>query len=405
MPKLKSLCLLFCVLILFGCESKYHRAMQGGRVMNTNFVEKIPFDFSFGIPLMQVKIQGKSYQFLFDTGAPNVIGKELADQLKYKTISTVDISDSQGVKQKQKTILVDELQIGDVLFKGMAALIIDYNKVFELGCLKIDGIIGSNLMSKLYWQIDYESKEITFTDRMSLFDIPQEHYVLPMRERWSQKKPLVRITMDRMTFNNVTFDTGATGGFSMVMGAAKDHIDSLAIFTMKGSNSVGVYGDGGSSDFKYVMIDTVRLGNLELFDQLIEFESKGAMTLGNRFLKGYRVILDWHQQQVILIENLGFDHKKEEHFGIRLKFKEEKVYVGALVSGSYAEAKGLEIGTQILQMNDYNLRSVNDSLGCYMIKTRMLDQLDTLQLTFDRNGMETQVMLMKQDFTQMKQKS
>ena len=62
---------------------------------------KVPFELSKNIPFVRVKIAGKEYNFMFDTGAPCVISTEIYEQLGLKKVAVSQITDSGGIKNKQ----------------------------------------------------------------------------------------------------------------------------------------------------------------------------------------------------------------------------------------------------------------------------------------------------------------
>jgi len=100
---MKNILYLFVLaMLLSACGSaKISRSLKGGSVQKENFYAEVPFDFSLGLIVVKVKIQGEEYDFMFDTGAPNVLHKELSGQLKHKKLAKRDVGDSQGRKSKQ----------------------------------------------------------------------------------------------------------------------------------------------------------------------------------------------------------------------------------------------------------------------------------------------------------------
>jgi len=376
--------------------------MLNGSVSPSIFNEVIPMDFSNGLPFIKVEIQGQEYRFLFDTGAPNTISAELAKKLDYKVVKTVNINDSQGNSRKQVSVKLDEIKIGEVTFENMGAVIVDHNKVFALKCFNFDGIIGSNLIHSAVWEIDYEREKIRFSNDRSAFDVPDDALVLPIKPKWAQRKPLVEVDAGGISFNEVTFDTGASGAFGLSVGKSKVDLDSLTYFEIKGSISTGVYGDGGESLIRYGFVDTLRVGNVEFYDQFVGFENKGSATLGNKFFDGYRMIIDLTAREVFLIETSGFDNKEFKSFGFIPKFKDQKMFVNALIQGSPADSLGIEIGSQILEINGVDYQEISDADACSFRLDNPLETVDEIQLKFVLDSIEVEGSLRRQNFARKK---
>ena len=153
---------------LFGCSFSKKGVMDIGEVKNQHFTEKVSFEEQLNLIILPVELNGKTYRFLFDTGAPNVISPELQQQWQFKKIAKNSIRDSQGKSKKVQYVKLDELRIGGVDFLNTAACVIDFKANPVLGCLELDGIIGSNLMQFCTWRVDYSNNELTITNQPEL---------------------------------------------------------------------------------------------------------------------------------------------------------------------------------------------------------------------------------------------
>ena len=80
----KKIIIALLILPLLSCS---HLILKSGKIEMKETHIKIPFEYSLGLPIIQVSINGKSYDFLFDTGAINIISEEMASELNVKTIS------------------------------------------------------------------------------------------------------------------------------------------------------------------------------------------------------------------------------------------------------------------------------------------------------------------------------
>ena len=162
------------LLLLTGCSSiKTIKLMKSGEVEQEEFNVKIPFEYRLGLIILKVDIAGKEYDFVLDTGAPSVISKELAKKLDLSNITEQKVGDSQGEDYNLGLTTIEKLSISDINFLNTGAVIADLNQSQEVGCLKIDGFIGSNLMRKAIWKFDYQNQIITITNSIESLNIPK----------------------------------------------------------------------------------------------------------------------------------------------------------------------------------------------------------------------------------------
>ena len=92
--------------------------------------------------ILKVNISGEEYDFLLDTGAPNVISKELAQKYALSNIFERKFGDSQGQTSDLEMIKLDEISIGGINFLNTGAAVADLKQSKELGCLQINGFVG-----------------------------------------------------------------------------------------------------------------------------------------------------------------------------------------------------------------------------------------------------------------------
>jgi hypothetical protein len=141
--------------------------------MEENFVEEISFRESSGFVIVQVQIHGEAYDFLFDTAAPNVISKKLFKKLGLKANFKQKTTDSSGASNDLEFVKIPNMKIGNVAFENFGAIVVDISKSKSLSCFgDIQGILGTNLLSRLAVQIDFQDEKVRFTDRIDLLNLP-----------------------------------------------------------------------------------------------------------------------------------------------------------------------------------------------------------------------------------------
>ncbi|MCZ2085870.1 MAG: retroviral-like aspartic protease family protein [Flavobacteriales bacterium] len=151
---LKYLLYLFIILLPSHFSSQNRNFFNTGTVKLGKSVEKLPLHFINDLPFVEVIIGGKAYNFLFDTGAPTIISSAIYKELGLESIFESEVGDSQNKVQKQTFTFVPEISIGNLSFKNVGAIVIDFTQP-EFKCLEVDGLIGSNQMALLFWKINY----------------------------------------------------------------------------------------------------------------------------------------------------------------------------------------------------------------------------------------------------------
>jgi hypothetical protein len=111
----------------------------------------------------------KGLNFLFDTGAsPSVLDPRVAGKLHLTTVPT-DISVLNGAVQGG-TATVPSLQFGAVRRENVPVLVQDLSFLEKALPIRIDGIVGLDVLGQDMFVIDYASREIRFGSSPSMAD-------------------------------------------------------------------------------------------------------------------------------------------------------------------------------------------------------------------------------------------
>jgi len=182
----------FCLLLLTSCGLiKTVRLMKSGETKQKHFKVEVPFEMRMGLVILKVKVNGVDCEYLLDTGAPNVISKDLAKKINLIENTTQKTGDSQGRKSELGFSKIACITIGGIDFLETGTAIADLKQAHEIACLNVEGFIGANLMRKAIWKFDYTKKIITICSSRDSLLIPaaltfmvQRVSDLGLQQRW-----------------------------------------------------------------------------------------------------------------------------------------------------------------------------------------------------------------------------
>ena len=82
------------------------------------FSKSVQTEVKLGLHIVPIELRGKTYRFLFDTGAPTSISEVVQKELQYKVIDRGHIVDSDKNKIRVNYVRVDSILIEDVKFSN-----------------------------------------------------------------------------------------------------------------------------------------------------------------------------------------------------------------------------------------------------------------------------------------------
>lgn len=400
---MKITLLIFAFIFLFSsCKSlKMARLMSKGEVEQAQFTAEIPFEYPMGLIIIKATINGKEYDFLYDTGAPNVISKELEKELNLKPYLAYKTSDSQGNKDNLNYLLIDKISIGGINFLNTGAAVADLTQSSVIACLNVDGIIGANLMQKAIWQIDYTKKVMRLSNTMDAFNVENGQHI-PFNQKITGT-PTTDVNLNGTIVKNVTIDTGSNGEFGLSEKNFKEAKDSIApVVVSVGTTTSGLYGVGEADTNYYTTISNVSFGDIQLKNQLVSFSRDKSLTLGNEFFENYDITYNWFDKEMILTNKKEYDNSSFDSFGFSYFFTDSKLLVSLLMEGSEADLKGIKRGDQILEINGIDYSEMTQEKWCEILHNPVLRRGKTIDVTLLRDGEKSSFQFEKKDLLLLK---
>jgi predicted aspartyl protease len=397
---LRTLIFCFSLAICLPSCSKLTRAFQGGELSAQKAMIEIPIIKYKRLNFIEVKIAGESYTFFVDTGAPNIVSRELAEKLKLKTIKRTKTGDSQGNSKKTVYVNLPEITIGDFRFSNTAAMIADLSGTPGIQCLGIDGIIGSNLMQKAVWQFDFKNDRIYVARQSS--DLPystQELTPVPFTTNL-YKTPKFQMAMGGIPVKSVKLDTGSGNGIDINRKTFQQYLEKypeLAYLVRLGSSNYGIFGGQIKLDSTYhANAIPVHIAGQTYRNQNIRFQNnRRSQKIGMKFFEHFILTVNWFDQKMYLQEQQTPADTTYLSFGFSPTHRHDQLVVAALEKDGPADRAGIEIGDRVLSLDDRDCSSVTVEQWCEWLNTTIseLDKDEVELNILKKNGKKFNVIL------------
>ncbi len=387
----KTFFTLILIILLWGCAgSKTNKILKQGNVAQENFKTTIPFKYVMGWIVLEVEIKHKNYNFLLDTGSANILTSELAEELNSTVIGNEEVSDINNKKNSTKYTKINSIKIGGIDFQETIAGIIDLNKVTEISCTKIDGIIGANLMRKAVWDFDFQKQLITITNNENNLDIPDEAIESKMYIG-TAGVPSVTLKINGKKILNNLIDFGNSGYNLMRADYFKKQLDAKLIdnYVIGNGKAFGAFGYSKSKAFYNTIINELVIGNHTVNKIFTSVKSGADNNLGLQFFKNYRVILNWKKKKIKMVEITTAGNDTFNTYGFSTVYEKEKgICVNNIIENSNA-AKFLENGDIIKKINNTSFLNGSVEEYCNFLSSKnSKENLTPLSITVLRNNTE-----------------
>ncbi|MFC7345902.1 retropepsin-like aspartic protease [Chryseobacterium zhengzhouense] len=359
----KILCIVFLTFLMSVSFAQNKINLNQGTISPKKYNQIIPYEKIKGKLMVKVLINGKSYNFLFDTGAPFAVSEKIFKELNLKTIGNVDLHDSSGKVEKMIITSLPDLQVGEIHFKDSPGIVFQEASAEILDCFGVDGIIGSNMLRNSVVQFDDRKKQITITDNaknLSLnTDVYQELMLSP-----SQSNPFITIILKsgkNIAPDKILVDSGADSFYEMSLGVLK-FLKEKSDVTLPVAESTGSYGWGfhgtNDSQLQYIVEVPELSFNNEKFENIrVSTTESGESRMGARSFQFGKVTLDYRKKRFYFepYENTDKSKTSEKTWSIAPTIRDKKFVVGIIWDKNLE--KEINRGDEILQFGSLDFQN------------------------------------------------
>lgn len=379
--------ILLIIITIFSITSCGPGFFEHGKISPEAYDHTIPFDYRQGLIVVELTIDGNDYDFLFDSGAITIVSKEVATAMDLQTEFSSTFTDSQDKSFTIDFGHTDKLKIGDASFDNLGIGVADFNAINSFTCLNIDGIIGSNLMQKSIWQVDYETQELRLSNDINNFDIDANADKIKFSTN-DKGEARINLEIEGLTEKGVEIDLGSTDGFNLAFNTYNKLKENKNLQTVDGFGykSAGFTGYGeGTQTTTFVKSDQLVLNNKVFDGQLVSFNENTITNIGNDFLEHFKVVIDWNDK-ILYLTQISDTKSETENFGFKPIFKEGKPIVGFIYKVDNSPISDLEVSDEIVSINGLNTVGVSISDWCDIMEDINQSSDTSLEVSVMRDG-------------------
>jgi len=382
--------------IFFGsCSNNYYKKL--GNVSEKAFYQEIPFSYDAGLLLIDIEIDGETFQLGLDTGAEyNVIDKRLAAKINYKRKDEIQINTTTSKVNNIQRIVLPEINIGGIAFKNTTGVIMDLSAFDRfIACPKVQGLIGNNLMRKANWQIDYEKKVIKITDQPSKLTTSDNVHALTMNSGQYGNVHL-NLTINNKTYSH-TFDTGYSGN---IRSRDTSILKKYKHFTYAGITGANASGIVSNNKQHKVFVDQLELNGITIDKQHVIIDPNSSALVGNDFYDNYKVTILW-DKDLLLLDPVNSKPVARLH-PFEMVFSPDYDSKKVVVNSVFLESpfyEAISPGTTIVTLEGHNLENATESELCTFWQKEWVNLKKKIQLNavINNNGEQQNIVIKRME--------
>ena len=363
--KLKSfIYLIFFLSVVVGQAQL--RSLNYGSIAERNYLTIIRFEMMGDKLIVPVSIEGQTYRFLLDTGAPNIISKELDSILNPKEIGSLPTSDATGKRSRLKVVAVKSLQFGDVSFENTATLVYDLNDSAIFRCFDIDGFIGSNMLRKSIIQIDAETKTIILTNnKKNLILDKKQSTKIRLTKNQSSPYLWIKLKGEESGREELLIDTGADDLYDL----SKQHYSIFKEKTIfefigkaEGASSISLFGDAPVNTQFKLLLPKLEVNGFEIENVVTQTTNDDNSRIGARLLQYGKMTLDYKGKRFYFQPYELSSPEINYDYGFSNTYIKDKLSIGFVWDASLTDK--IAFGDEVLAINDFD---INETTLCDLV--------------------------------------
>ncbi|GAA0347696.1 hypothetical protein GCM10009092_10090 [Bowmanella denitrificans] len=367
---------------------------QGPYVDSDNFAISVPLDEVAGKLYVNVKIGGQYKRFVFDTGSPSMLSRELAEQLNLPVVDTRQGKDAHGTVV-QTQIMQADLTLADLTFNKVPVYVADFPHTAK--CL-FDGVLGSELLPLCLWQIDTPGKALRCHSQPQTLNHLNKAQKLTLHNIGYPHMPILDIQFAKHASSKAMFDTGSAEYLTLSpqdFDGANRNQAIVKVTAGHGSLGSSLGGQAAVDAQRLASVKTLQLGELVLDNLQAPVREHAPSLLGSALLRHFIITLDSKSQAAYFKAYQQGPYSKEG-YGFALSFESlsqntqsyaSQPSISLVWQDSPAAKAGLKVGQKVSAIDGMALNGSCDNLRQTQ---QLLSESQQLTLTLERQEIKLQ---------------
>ena len=341
-----------------------------GTLQQQNFLEEIHFEWRRDKIFIPVKIGDETYQFILDTGGGLSISERIQDKFSFEQIAVAQVIGINKLSKRVPYVKVPKVRLGNLEFKNYNATVSDYAR-YPYDCLQVDGIIGRDFLKGLILKLDLAQQLMTLSDAPALLPAPKLEGV-PLKIDRKTSLPYIRVDVQPFGKQWVVFDSGSDDLFSFktkIIDKYREQakFEDHPLLTFFGVTALGSSGVIPKPMAAYTtFVESITIGQTTLNKFYADISKRSRSRVGTGLLRYGSVMVDYQAKQFYFIPTTSNQKATgmKGSIGFFPRYTEKGYIVSALQPQSKAAKAGLQLGDRILQLNEMNLRNMEEVDHC-----------------------------------------
>lgn len=331
----------------------------GGQVTQTTLDKWMPVEFTDNLLFLTVRVNGRPYRFMLDSGAPNVIDQRVAAELGLPVVASNHFKDSQRQRQRLDVAEMAQLQFGGQTIRHARTVVADLS---HFSCSNMDGLLGANVLQHFDLEIDYSRPAVRFTRNTDAYALARDFPIHFPFETTRQGSPKIRASVGGET-RRFTLDTGSASSVTMGGVEPNDLDGVLRSRWIFGATSRGVFGTRTDTTH-FALMDRLDFPDSLSFERIYAtLRPHASDIIGNRFWKNYRVLISWAHRRAYLRE-AKHDVAELPETQLYLTHYDDHVTVRAVGAEFLKKYPYLTPEMRVVSINGRNLNHIDEVQFC-----------------------------------------
>lgn len=328
--------------------------LSQGETLQKDYLTTLPYKEIKEKIIVEAVINGKTYNFLLDTGAPMIISKKLFKELNLPATTKLEITDQSSKKDTMNVFILPNIKIGNVDFNNIPTLISEESIV---DCLGIDGFIGSNVLRNSIIQFSSKNKTITITDNPKSLNLKSKNASKLFLN--AQSNPYIWIEQKNGKITGreqLLFDTGMDEFYDLSIHIYKKHFEKIKLFDeiskSSGTYSMGIHGSAKIDENYKFLLPNLSINNVDFKNVVAKTTYDKSSRIGATLLKYGIVTIDYKNKKFYFE---AFDNAKtfdiaEKQWPFNAILDDEKLKIGIIWDSTLTA--NMKPGDLIMKFND-----------------------------------------------------